>query len=369
MRICYVSHADSYHTIKWATNLAKRGHEVHVATLRSWNEGDYRDTGIMVHHLLDSAEEGCVLGKVRYFAAVPRLRSLIEEIDPDVVHAHRVPSNGLICSIACRRPYYLSVWGEDIYSFPKKSPLHKAITKRSLSSCAWLLSTSRAMAQEVRRYVSKKVEITPFGVDMALFNPSKRKRADDDRFVIGTVKALEPRYGISTLLEGCAAFIRRHPGVDIEVRIAGRGSQEEELRALSQELGIGECVTWLGFIPQARAAQEWANFDVGVVVSESESFGVSAVECQASGTPLVITDIPGLMEACDGGAAARVIRRGDASGLADEIDALYENPAKREEMGRVGRKYVEREYEIEKCFDEIEDLYQAGLKRKGQHAD
>lgn len=359
MRICYISHADSYHTIKWARQFDARGHDVHVVSLRDYNPSDYAGSEVKVHRVFDCANEGAG-AKLRYLSAIPKVREMIEAIGPDVVHAHRAPSNGLVCAAACNRPYYLSIWGEDIFNFPRKTPLHRRLIEYSLNSCTWLLSTSKAMAQEARRYTDKRMEITPFGVDMDLFRPSRRD-TDGSAFVVGTVKALEPRYGISSLLKACAIFREKHPGVSLELRIAGRGSQEEELKAQASALGLGDCVKWLGFIPQEKVALEWAGFDAGVVASESESesFGVSAVECQACGTPLVITDIPGLMEACNGGRTATVVPRGDASRLAEALAELYESPERRMAMGVSGREYVEREYEINRCFDRVEKLYKA----------
>lgn len=368
MRICYISHADSYHTIKWAKQFDARGHDVHVVSLRDCNPSDYAGTNVKVHSVFDRAKEGAG-AKLRYLSAIPKVRKIIKIIDPDVVHAHRAPSNGLICAAACDRPYYLSIWGEDIFNFPRKSPLHRKLIEWSLSSCTWLLSTSRTMAKEAKRYTDKRIEITPFGVDMHLFRPSSREK-NGGSFVVGTVKALEPRYGISTLLKACSIFREKHPDVHLEVRIAGRGSQEAELKSQASELGLGDCVEWLGFISQEKVAQEWASFDVGVVASESESesFGVSAVECQACGTPLVITDIPGLMEACDEGRTTAVVQRGDAPRLAGALIELYESPERRKAMGIGERKYVEREYEINRCFDRVEKLYRANCNEGAGNA-
>ena len=84
----------------------------------------------------------------------------------------------------------------------------------------------------------------------------------------------------------------------MQLRIAGKGPQENEYKALAKELGIENITNWLGFIPQEQAALAWACMDCGILPSESESesFGVSAVEAQACCTPVIISDIPGLME-------------------------------------------------------------------------
>lgn len=319
--------------------------------------------GIGLHWLRSKSKpRGSELQKIGYLKVIGQARRIIESIDPDVLHAHYASSYGLIMSLATRRPYYLSVWGSDVYEFPRKSPLHRAMIRRCLSAPAWLMSTSRAMADECCRYTDRHFEITPFGVDMELFTP--RKRVSHGGFVIGTVKTLERKYGIDTLLRGCALLHDRRPDLDVRVRVAGKGSMEGELRELASTLGMDGYLTWLGFISQQEAAKEWASFDVACIESESESesFGVSAVEAQASGTPLVISDIPGLMEACDGGRTAVVTPRRSPEAVASAIEALADDPARRARMGAEGRAYVEREYEIGACFERIGGIYERNFK-------
>ena len=260
--------------------------------------------------------------------------------------------------------YILSVWGSDIYDFPKKSPMHRALLRFSLRKAAHLFSTSRAMAGEAGRYTNKKFEITPFGVDMELFHPDKRTREQAERlsvlkkedFVVGTVKALSDRYGISYLLEAVAE-VRRHTAIPIKLRIAGKGVQEEEYRQLAKTLGIDDITTWLGFISQDEAAEEWANMDIAIFPSEFESFGVSAVEAQACGTAVIISDVPGLMEATIPGKTAVVVKRKDAQEIAGAIIALYNNVEKRRAMGKSGRQFVRERFELNDCFLSIEQFY------------
>lgn len=364
MRILYLSNINNYHTIKWCRYFSGQGHDVHVAGFEQPGEDAAAElAGVHIYWLKNDSERlGSELQKLGYMTTVGKARRLIDNLGPDVVHAHYASSYGLVCSLACRRPYYLSVWGNDVYAFPKKSPLHRALLKRSLGGCAWLLSTSEAMAQETRKYTDKPIAITPFGVDMELFGPDKRDKRDGG-LVVGAVKGLERKYGIETLLRAVAELHDRRPDLDVELRIAGTGTQEPELKGLAERLGMGGYVTWLGFIPQREAAREWANFDVGVVASESESesFGVSAVECQASGTPLVITDIPGLMEACDGGGTALVVPRGDYRALSSAIERLAGDPGLRASMGGRGRSYVAATYEVNACFAKVEEMYERNL--------
>ena len=147
--------------------------------------------------------------------------------------------------------------------------------------------------------------------------------------------------------------------MQIKVRIAGNGSHEKEYKELAKELGISSTVTWLGLISQERAAKEWANMDLGVVYStlNSESFGVSAVESQACATPVIISDIPGLMEATLPDETSIVVPRCSESLLAEAIFKAYEDKKVMVEMGRRGEKFVRQEYELNNCFMNIENLY------------
>ena len=354
MRICYLAPAESSHMQKWTERMSWYGHDVHVISLR----GGYLPHATV--HCLGSrvGSNDSDLRKLSYLTSISLTKKTIKKLNPDVLHAHYASSYGLIASLSCDRPYYLSVWGSDVYDFPRKSLLHAMALKHSLQKASWLMSTSSAMAKEASKYTNKAFAITPFGVDMELFNPSKRTRLDGDgRFVVGTVKALERNYGIDVLLLGVAEAIRISRDIPIEVRIAGKGSQYEELKHLANELGIAERVTWLGFISQEQAANEWANMDVAIVMSERESFGVSAVEAQASGVPVVYSDIPGLMEAADSGRQGICLPRGDYKALARTLIDLFVNKDRRVKLGMIARNYVLNSYELDKCFKNIESIY------------
>ena len=267
----------------------------------------------------------------------------------------------LTAALSGIKGYILSVWGSDIYDFPKKSALHRAMLKFSLSRAEKIFSTSRAMAEETGKYTGKDVIVTPFGVDTELFSPEKRARADEDgAFVIGTVKTLSPKYGIDRILRAAAVVKEKRPDVPLRVKIAGDGECAEEYRRLADELGIGDITDWLGFITQKRAAEVWADMDAAIIPSvlASESFGVSAVEAGACGVPVIISDIPGLMEATCPGKSSIVIKDGDPEGIADAVIELYSDPEKRHAMGCCGREYVLENYRLDDCFCKVESIFE-----------
>ena len=159
------------------------------------------------------------------------------------------------------------------------------------------------------------------------------------------------------LLRAAAIIKKDHPQISLKVRIAGKGPCQEEYQALAAQLGIEDITTWLGFIPQEQAAAEWANMDVAVICSNSESFGVSAVEAQSCGCPVVISDIPGLMEATKPGQTSIVVPRKNERALAEALVRLYNAPSLRKQMGTAGRAYVAENYELTACFRKVEMLF------------
>ena len=364
MKICFIAPANNYHTKKWCDWFKNRGHQIDVI---SFTEGEIE--GCTVHYIDSGAgARGSDTQKLKYLLQAKKVHEIVNKIQPDVINVHYATSYGTVSALAKLPPYYLSVWGSDVYDFPKKSILHRWMLQYSLNKATYLFSTSKAMAEEAAKYTKKTFAITPFGVDCALFSPDKARALEDSKintkngqdYVIGTVKSLSDKYGIATMLRATAILKNKHPEVPVQLRIAGKGPQENEYKTLAKELGIDNITQWLGFISQEQAAVEWASMDCGIIPSESESFGVSAVEAQACCKPVIISDIPGLMEATVPEKTSVVVPRKSPEELAQAMYEMYVDADKRKKLGQCGRRFVCETYELNRCFENIEHLYQYG---------
>jgi Glycosyltransferase len=357
MKICFVAPANNYHTKKWCNWFLARGYEIHVV---SFIDDVIPNVNI---HFIDAgvnAQESD-FSKIRYLLYFSKVKRIIKDIKPDIINVHYATSYGTVVALSGVKPYILSVWGSDIYDFPYKSIFHKLMLKYSLSKAAYLFSTSQAMAEEAAKYTKKNFVITPFGVDMNLFQPSFEIK-NTNKFVVGTVKGISAVYGIDYLLKAVSIVHSRYPEIDIRLRIAGTGDAEKEYKALADKLGVSNITTWLGFISQEQAAVEWKNMDVAVIYSNQESFGVSAVEAQACGIPLIISDVSGLKEATEPQKTCIVVPKKNEYELAKSIKYLYDNPDLRREMGIRARKYVLKMYELNSCFYKIEETLKLYIK-------
>ena len=354
MKICYLADINSVHTQKWIKFFKEKEYEIHVISLQ---DGEYE--GVKVHSL--KVEESVMKGtnnrsKLKYLKTIDKVKELVREIKPDILHAHYATSYGLLGAVTKFHPYIISVWGSDVYDFPIKSIIHKNLLKYNLKKADYILSTSNIMKSEIEKYTSKDITVTPFGVNISKFIPNKSIKKE---IVIGTIKSLEAKYGIEYLVKAFKIVKDNNSNLDIKLRIGGSGSQLEYLKNLCEELGIESFVTFLGQINQEAVIKEFQNFDVAVFPSilDSESFGVAAVEAEACGIPVVVTDVGGLMESTKPNATSLVCKRASAEALAEKIDILVKDNELRKEMGIEARKFIEENYNLEDNFNDVRKLY------------
>lgn len=96
--------------------------------------------------------------------------------------------------------------------------------------------------------------------------------------------------------------------------------------------------------------------DIAIIPSLQESFGVSAVEAQACGTLVIISDVPGLKETTVLGESS-IVAKQDEKEISEVIKDFYFSRDKIKRMGIIGREYVTEHYEINDCFKHIYSLF------------
>ena len=357
MRIAMLAAGNSVHTIRWANALAERRSEVHLFSVQSF--GPALAATVYRHKLAIPAPWGYVL-------AGRELRRRLDEVQPCLLHAHYASGYGTLARLSAFRPLVLSVWGSDVYDFPKTSPLHRRLIQANLRHADMLCSTSHVMAEQCRSFCPelRDIGVTPFGVEVDRFRPMTRT-AKQGTITIGTIKTLRPKYGIDTLIQGFAACRRslrqRHPEIAqrLRLRIVGGGPQRAGLERLSAEEGVRDVTTFVGAVPHDKVPEESSRLDIYVAVSrlDSESFGVAVVEASACELPVVVSNVGGLPEVVVDGETGFVIPADDPPALAESLKRLIMNPELRSAMGTAGRRFVRRNYQWSECVTLMENLY------------
>ncbi|WP_285824230.1 glycosyltransferase [Schaedlerella arabinosiphila] len=359
MRILFLSAANSIHTVRWVNALSERGHEVVLVSLKN-HIAKINTISANVRQVYLP-----VKGKKGYYLNAIFLKVLYIREQIDVVNAHYASGYGTLARLARLPNVLLSVWGSDVYDFPRESKMKEKILKKNLKYAVQIASTSYCMAEQTRKIVrDKKIVVTPFGVDIEQFriHPKRNK----DYFIVGTVKTLSYKYGIDMIIKAFRLFLDQLDKTDhIHMVIYGEGEQKDELIELCKLLGISDKVHFKGYIANMNVPEAFRTMDIVCFGSrmESESFGVAAVEAMACGCPVIATKVAGFKEVMEEGRTGYLVSAEDYEMMAVYMLKLYRDKELRDEIGLNGRKRVERFYDWNQCVDMMIDLYMS-MKRK-----
>jgi glycosyltransferase involved in cell wall biosynthesis len=364
LKLLFLADLNSAHTIKWALALAGKGHEVGIFTLnkadKPWFEGN-RNIQVFDRQVIDrKAIGGSTISKLVYLKANTELRKIIRQFNPDLIHAHYATSYGLLGARSGFHPFVISAWGSDVMDFPSRSLMHRLLIRNILRKADLLLATSNTIADCILRLSDKKAKIVSFGVDTSVFSPGTKSFGYTNKdLVIGTVKALEAIYGIDVLLNAFALLFKKHPALPLKLLVVGGGSKEQEYKLLAGKLGISGQTFFTGKVAFADVPAYHNSLDIFANLSNNESFGVSVLEAEACGKPVVVTDIGGLKEVMVREHTGIAIPPGDVQAAAYAFETLVLSETLRLKMGGEGRRFVVENFEWSASIHKMEQLYKA----------
>jgi glycosyltransferase involved in cell wall biosynthesis len=190
-----------------------------------------------------------------------------------------------------------------------------------------------------------------------------REHQNGEQFVIGTVKSLEPAYGIKNLIESFSILIRRkisnNCGPDVRLVIAGEGSLRKSLEEVARRLRVDDRTTFLGSVPNSTVPELVNGFSVFAALSVSESFGVAVLEASACGVPVVVTDVGGLPEVATDGVTGLMVPAQNPEAAADAFSRLLNDENLRHSLGANGRSFVLEKYNWSDCAEKIDAVYES----------
>ena len=181
-----------------------------------------------------------------------------------------------------------------------------------------------------------------------------------DAVVIGTIARLAQQKRLDRLLRAVALM-----ATPVHCVIAGEGSHLEPTRRLSAELGVADRVHLPGF--RSDIGDVLAALDTFVISSDREGMANAMLEAMTAGIPVVSTDVSGAREAIGNGEMpAGVVVPFDDGALANAIDELARDAAKRTAMGVAARTRAAEHFGAARFLDEWETMLRAG--RAGRQA-
>ncbi len=213
---------------------------------------------------------------------------------------------------------------------------------------------------------AERIAKIPGGVDIEAFRPACDRRSvrtalghPPGRPLLLTVRNLERRMGLDTLLRGVAALRRHFP--EVLLLIGGEGSLRHHLESLAASLDLGDHVRFLGFIPEAKLPLYYQGADVFVLPTrELEGFGLVTVEALACGTPVMGTAVGATPEIL-GPLDPSLVFSGNtpeamAEGLCRFLAMRQRDPAAEGRLRQACRHHAETRYAWDLCVDRLEAL-------------
>lgn len=292
---------------------------------------------------------------LRQLRWAPRLRTLTRERGYDVVHTHTPAAAPIVRLLSRGTPVVHtehSPWRQH------RAPVRWA-NAATLGSCAHVVAVSDAVATSVaprRAPVEVVRHAPPQSAVPATPERRAKARADlglpDEAAVVGSVANFEDKKDHPTLLRAAALLRSRHPG--LRLVLAGFGPREAALRALADELGLGDAVVWTGSRDDVPALLP--AFDVLAHAPRFEGFGLAPLEAMAAGVPVVASDVDGLPEVLGSPPAGLLVPSGDPGALAVALDALLGDPTRREDVARRGQARA-RSFELDAAVARLEAIY------------
>lgn len=196
------------------------------------------------------------------------------------------------------------------------------VVQRSELDYDVVVCTSQSVAASVKGF---RVEIVYHGVAPLRIRSSRKHQ----QLIIGTAARLVPVKNISLLLRAFALLIPQSPLVRLE--IAGDGPELVRLKALATELGIAERVSFLGW--QTSITELMARWDVFVLPSYEEGFGIAALDAMSVGIPVIVSNVGGLPEFIEDGVSGKLFPPANPHKLAELLNEFLASEQLRAQYG------------------------------------
>jgi len=312
-----------------------------------------------------------------FFDVIRSARATVIRESPDIVHANSIRA-GLVMSAATFGLRVPIVWHvHDLL------PRHFLSVTIRLFTCLsrrnQIIAVSDAAADRFRgtllRFLSKRVPVNTIhnAVDFERFRPDAQSRKEtrcvlriaEAQPVIGIVGQLTPRKRPLELINAFAKIAPKVPNAVLlivgEALFNRDAAYAESLIQAARSLGLREQIRFLGSREDTPALMR--AFDLLVVNSSAEAFGLTNIEAMATGTPVLAAAVDGIKEIIHHDEDGWLFDSRDQPALEEGMLKLMRDPSLRARLSRQGRQRVMTHFSVDRFRSEIESLYHDLLER------
>jgi glycosyltransferase involved in cell wall biosynthesis len=306
-------------------------------------------------------------GKFDLFS-IYRLVQIIKTKKIDIVHTHLVHA-GILGKIAAKIAGIKHVVSTRHYGYHyKENTFLYRLEQRLTRSVSVVIAISEA----VKKYLTQKnvipeerIVVIHNAIDLKAINtdpvtPTIQKKSGT--FIIGSIGRLHPQKGFDILLESFKLISKQIPNLMLE--IIGDGILHNDLQNQAKRLNITDRVRFVGCMPHRAVLQKLSQWDLYIVSSLWEGFGIAIIEAMAKEKAVVATNVEGIAEVVDDGVTGLLVPPKSPIALARKITELLSDTTKGLEMGKAGKEKVLNQFSIERFVEKTRNIYDSLLLGK-----
>ncbi len=299
---------------------------------------------------------------------------IADEPVPDVINLPNSLLIGLAAPLrrALKRPICCTLQGEDLFLNGLVEPYRSraiALIQGQVGDVDHFLSVSDyyvPMMSKMLAIPAGKVSVVPLGINLAGY---ERRGPRDETFRVGYFARVAPEKGLDVLADAYRRLRARTPGAKMRLEAAGymNPAQAPYLDGVKRDLakaGLAGEFTYHGAVDRAGKLAFLRTLDVlSVPTPVDEPKGVFTLEAMGAGVPVVQPRRGAFTEMVEKTGGGVLVPPDDPQALADALHALWQDPARLDELGRRGFDGVREHYSIQRSTDRLLAVYESLVSR------
>jgi N-acetyl-alpha-D-glucosaminyl L-malate synthase BshA len=344
--------------------LAEKGHEVHFITYSKPVRMDWFTKNMYYHEV--SVSDYPLFEYTPYELLLSsRLVDVAINQQLDVLHVHyAIPhasaaysAKQILKTKEIDLPFITTLHGTDITLLGKDKSFQPVI-EFAINQSDAVTAVSESLKKDTYQFfdIKKNIEVIPNFIDPSLYRFAKdlelrSQFADEDDVVITHISNFRKVKRVDDVIR---IFEGVQQQVSAKLLMVGDGPELHQVKNLARELGISDKVFFLG--KSKRIEQITSISDVFLLPSETESFGLVALEAMASGVAVVSSNVGGLPEVNIDGVTGFLNEVGDIEGMIDSVLTILKD---KDTLVRFKSNALEhsQHFELDKIVPVYEELY------------
>lgn len=316
--------------------------------------------------------------------AYRKIKQIIEEFQPDIVHTHAAKAGALgrKAAKACGVPIIVHTFhGHVFHSYfgKAKTLLYKIIERRLAKLSTGIIAISPIQKEELSSIHGickpEKIKVIPLGFDLMKFQENLlEKRVETrttwklntDEVAVAIIGRLAPIKNHQLFLDVIELLAEK--GIKARYFIVGDGQEKNSIEQRSEELEKKynlkiELTSWIKDIATFNA-----GMDIICLSSDNEGTPVSLIEAQASGVPVISTDVGGVKDIVSEGETGFIVPKKDAKAFAEKLQLLIEQKEIRDKMSQNGWNFVRDKFHYTTLVKNMENYYSELIENTRKNA-